>query len=983
MNLGLEHFKAMDDDECKTDIDLHVEDRENTNICCYDAHSKLDKPEGDYLSSSKINRFEGLLQKQEMQEPMRDDTPLSESMPNIANSLTEIKTQLSSCSIFQQHVEVMDDDDIVSSIFENEDYETSSKEDFVINVEDFQPLTDPRYLIEIDFDQNMVKEETIIEYHEALDEEVEQEKKNKLIQRPEDLKSQRYEEGNSEEESLSGDDFEVVATILADGETFKSVVGAAFECKPLEENYSDDNFEVLWSKKGAEIFPLKRSLQTQDECKIKQINLKDSSKPVLSTTFECIPAEENYSDDDIEVVSKANRNEVQVDETQDCPANSMMDAELIPAVLIKGDINGKQALSENPYSVGRFTGTAKHPYTKKDAETQTTETDSLEDRNTKSKESTGKNQILLSNEIGLKDEGQLDKQFNELLSNEIGHFEKIHKAQMDEMEAQIKDLLCKNTELKENMKYRKDIEQQMISIKSKNNKLELENQELRDCKGKYLVTHRRCANLQEEVYELLNEMERMRYDFTIANNASQDFINILLKHAEKDSLAEECTELRLQNEDIKMNVEYLAEKVTGSSMQGKSVAKMIDHVASCFLDLSNHARKLEKELILVRTGRASSRNSDGEEYFEDELYQVREYCRRLESQKSKQVMSNKEVGELLNECAMIKRERDAVQVKLQEKDDKNKELYRANGELWNKQKVLTEQLRAEGVIRDRYLDTAFDLANQFVNQKRLSKESCNEEHKKMVNQGDANQYCTFAARGPMKSDDLKLALFSKKEHKDNVHVARKELLELEEIKSLINTKNIMFGVPKRSLSSESDSLNKEKVKNAIISIINDYQLAGINDDSIQKLIKKNEAIRTRLAAYTEKNEELQNQLAHFALRERYYIEVQKRFEKTNTERITFKCKIKYLTERLRKYDESSLQNESSFDLVHQQVQNEGDRLHYKGEELTNLSTELNRDWSYENRSYMAADGRLALGQMESENYLKQDFTNSIHVAYDA
>ena len=529
-------------------------------------------------------------------------------------------------------------------------------------------------------------------------------------------------------------------------------------------------------------------------------------------------------------------------------------------------------------------------------------------------------EMLLSEKETLSNAIQSLQKSNQNLTSQIDGLKKINFDIKEDFQFKIEDRQRKNDKLEEELEALSNIEEQVRKIQDENRVLEEENRALQRCKEDVSVMKAENDELKMKLETLAIENKNAKDGSGKGNDV--EIIKMLAKKSEeRDAFAEKCSQLSQENEDAKMSVEYLAEQVTGLSLKGQSMVKIIDFVTSCYIEEKEHGSRLEEELEALKANVMVSTQDDASL----DGGCSKSYSVMLESRRSQHQSLEKQVESLQSECKRLQRNLQDVETQNDELHELNEDIVKEIGEVKEKNQKLTidiETMRESRTERLRFiagLETQVETLRQDTNASRNGAK----EYEVLSRAYSSEQTTSIS------SNDLHEKLNGLTNMctglKANLELAGEELSEWIEIGQLINNKYAETSGQYSESNSEQHNVavNKKELKDKIVLLLDDYRRLKCTANLVKQQCLENQDVRQRLAAVTSKNTELQNQLAKLALRERQFHEVKAKLSKSCNEKNVIKRDAQQLRQRVIQYEEYYRNSESALrDYEQLRMQNE-------------------------------------------------------------
>ena len=377
------------------------------------------------------------------------------------------------------------------------------------------------------------------------------------------------------------------------------------------------------------------------------------------------------------------------------------------------------------------------------------------------------------------------------------------------------------------------------------------------------------ASICEENKRLKKQLEIMAIEKKhvkddVETNNGKGLIQMLaIKSEERDAFAAECSQLRKEVEDIKVNIEHFAENVTGLSMKGKAIAEMIDFVKSRYFEGREHRKGPESEL--EQGGGQQSRN----------------HCYMVESRKSPDGTAN----DLQSEVKQNRKKINDLAMKNDELYSLNEKLVRENTEFQQINKNPREDI--EGVEKSIAID--MEHITSFNETSKSTSGVTEDDAGKTIYTSDVE--CDILDDKISKLMNVCAGL------KASLEVSRQELSQWHEIGELVNAK-----YEEKRPGHESNALDKGNIKSKLITLFDESQRLKSTENLVKQQFQDNQDVRKRLAAVTTKNNEMNKQISKLALRERQFYELKTKLSKACNGRNVLQRDVRQLTERLAQYE---------------------------------------------------------------------------------
>ena len=413
----------------------------------------------------------------------------------------------------------------------------------------------------------------------------------------------------------------------------------------------------------------------------------------------------------------------------------------------------------------------------------------------------------------------------------------------------LQDLERKNLGPEENVYEMKELENQNIELMGQNQISKEENIKLQNSTedANAIKTENDDLEKQLEVMPIKNKDAKDDYE----TNNSNGFIQMLaIKSEERDAFAAECSQLRKEVEDIKVNIEHFAENVTGFSLKGKAIAEMIDFVKSRYFEGREH-----------RKGSGIELEQGGEQ-------KSRSHCYMFESRKSPDGTAN----DLQSEVKQNRKKINDLAMENDELYSLNEKLVRENTEFQQIRKNLQEDIESMEISR------AKDMEHIAKCEAQLKKLSTVDSRMLQERLNNLTNVCAGL--------------------KKNIEITGQELSQWDDIGQLIDA-----NFEEEQEREVKIALDKESIKEKLITLFDEHKRLKITENLISQQSLENEDIRDRLAAVIGKNNELNKQLSNMALKERQFHERKVKLSKACSERNALQHDVQELTEKLAQYDE--------------------------------------------------------------------------------
>ena len=517
-------------------------------------------------------------------------------------------------------------------------------------------------------------------------------------------------------------------------------------------------------------------------------------------------------------------------------------------------------------------------------------------------------EMLLSEKETLSNAIQSLQKSNENLTCQIDGLKKINLDSNEDFESKIEDLICKNSKLEEELQALKIVEKQLRKIQDEKEVLEEENRALQRCKEDASSMKAKNDELKMKLETFAIENKKAKDDSGKGNDV--EIIKMLAKKSEeRDAFSEKCSQLSQENEDAKLSVEYLAEQVTGLSLKGQSMVKIIDFVTSCYVEEKEHGSRLEEELEALRAGVKDG--SKGDVSLDGECSESNSVM--LEYRKSQHQSLEKQVESLQSECKRLQRNLQEVETQNDELHELNEDIVKEIGDLKEKNQKLTKDIEKQGASRTERMRYLAGLDNQLEKPGQGTDASRNG-----AKEDDDFRHANSSGQTTnINSNDLHEKLSSLTNMctglKTNLELAGEELSEWIEIGQLINNKNAEANrqLSESNIEQHSEAVDKKELKDNIVLLFDDYRRLKCTANLVKQQCQENEEVRQKLASVTSKNTDLQNQLAKLALRERQFHEVKAKLSKSCNEKNVMKRDTQQLKQRVTQYEEYYRNSESA------------------------------------------------------------------------